>query len=180
MKKVLYIFGQLNDNDIEWLITNGKKETVKAGTVLIRNKQKIEKLYICLQGMLSILIGKKDNVKIAELGSGEIVGEMSFVDLSLPSATVKAEVDSFVYSIERDKLMLKINEDEGFAKRFYHAIAIFLSDRLRTTSSVLGYGDLKKYKDIEIDVDELNPLVIDNVAIAGDRFTRMLDRMMRR
>lgn len=176
MKKVLYIFGQLTDEDIEWLIANGKKEKFEAGSVIIQKDHKINMLYIGLDGKFSVFYGDNDEIKVAELGAGEIVGEMSFVDSSPPSATVKVEQDSIVYSIPRDKLKAKIDADSGFAARFYHAIAIFLADRLRATVSLLGYGDGKYVA--EGQEPELDSLIMDSVSIAGDRFHRMLTSMI--
>lgn len=177
MKRVLYIFGRMSDDDIEWLIANGKKESFPAGEVIIRKDQPIDKIYIGLEGIFSVFVGENEDKKVAELGSGEIVGEMSFVDTSLPSATVKAEQQAILYSIPRSKLNRKIAEDDGFASRFYHALAIFLADRLRSSSNGLyGYGDTE-YKDMH--KDELDSLIMDNVSLAGDRFHRMLTRMIK-
>jgi len=177
MRKVLYIFGQLTDEDIEWLIANGKKEKFGAGEVIIRKGQKIDKLYIGLDGRFSVFYGQNDEIKVAELGAGEIVGEMSFVDSSPPSATVKTESDSTVYSIPRARLRDKILADSGFASRFYHAIAIFLADRLRATVGLFGYGDAGSAP-APAEEPELDPLIMDTVSLAGDRFHRMLTRMI--
>lgn len=178
MKKVLYIFGRLSDEDIEWLISNGEKERFAAGSTIIKKGQKIDKLYIGLDGKFSVFVGEKEDKKVAELGTGEIVGEMSFVDTSPPSATVRAEQNSIVYSIRRDKLKNKIDGDTGFAARFYHAIAIFLADRLRATVSLFGYGDIDYGSQGQREEDELDELIMDNVSLAGDRFHRMLKRMI--
>jgi CRP/FNR family cyclic AMP-dependent transcriptional regulator len=178
MKKVLYIFGRLSDEDIEWLIANGNKESFAAGAILIKKDQPIDKLYIGLDGIFSVFVGENEDKKVAELGPGEIVGEMSFVDTSPTSATVKAEQQSIVYSIPRSKLNRKIDEDNGFAARFYHAIAIFLADRLRSTVGLFGYGELE-YKSPEAPTDELDSMIMDNISIAGDRFHRMLTRMIK-
>lgn len=175
MKRVLYIFGQLSDDDIEWLIANGKKETFPAGATIIRQGQPIDKIFIGLQGAFSVFIGEDRGKKVAQLGSGEIVGEMSFVDTGLPSATVKADEQAVLYSIPRVRLNLKIAEDEGFASRFYHALAIFLADRLRSSTRLYGYGDAS-YEDPH--ADELDSLIMDSVSLAGDRFHRMLRRMI--
>ena len=176
MKKVLYIFGQLTDEDIEWLIANGRKEKFESGSVIIQKGRSIDMLYIGLDCRCSVFYGDNDEIKVAELGAGEIVGEMSFVDSSPPSATVKVEQDSIVYSIPRDRLQEKINSDSAFAARFYHAIAIFLADRLRATVRLLGYGDGRYVASAE--EPELDSLIMDNVSIAGDRFHRMLTRMI--
>ncbi len=179
MKKVLYIFGQLNDNDIEWLINNGKKENVKKGTVLIHKGEAIDRIFIVLDGLFNVVLPLKKSEKlITQLESGEIIGEMSFVDSILPFATITASQNSTVYSINKNILTNKINTDTGFGFRFFRAISIFLADRLRATTGLLGYGSKEDIKEYMNEIDELNSLIIDNVSLAGDRFHHMLIRMM--
>ena len=178
MKKVLYIFGTLTDDDIEWLIANGKKEYYSEGDVIIERNSKIRTLYIALDGVCSIFVGKEKIKKIAELKSGEIIGEMSFVDSSPTSATVVADSDLLLYSISTDVIHKKILTDSVFGLRFYHAIAIFLADRLRAVTGLYGYGSAAELDDEIREGDELDDLIIDNVALAGDRFRRMLKRMI--
>jgi len=61
-----------------------------------------------------------------------------FIDVRLPSATVKALEDSLVLSIPRQQLAAKLQQDVGFASRFYRVIATLL--RLQGMLSRLGYG----------------------------------------
>ena len=58
------------------------------------------------------------------------------------------------------------------------AIATFLSDRLRATVGQLGYGQVQALDEQTIDTDELDENVLDNIHLAGDRFERMLHRLM--
>jgi len=58
--------------------------------------------------------------------------EMSFVDARPSAATVTAVAPSLLLSIPHEQLAIKLEGDEGFAARFYRAIAMFLSSRLRT------------------------------------------------
>lgn len=157
MRKVLFIFGQLSDTDVEWLAKNGGRKRLKKGTVLIQEGVAVETLYIVLDGELSVLQGKKQR-EIARLGSGEIAGEMSFVDMKPPSATVKAVTDVVVYAIPTSTLGEALEKNVAFAARFYKAVATFLSDRVR------------KATDPDFD-DELDDSVLDNVDRAGARFS---------
>ena len=179
MQKVLYILGQLSDDDIEWMIANGKRRQAQLGTVLIHEGKPIDALYIVLDGISSVSAGTRVRNEIAQLGAGEIVGEMSFVDARPPSATVAALQDSVVLSIDRSRLSAKLEQDTGFATRFYRAVAVFLSHRLRNTESrLLGYGTVQELdEDIEYE-DELDLSVLDNLHLAGARFDRMLKRLM--
>jgi CRP/FNR family cyclic AMP-dependent transcriptional regulator len=137
MKKALYILGELSDHDVEWIIENGYRENFSSGSILIEKGRSIDALYIMLEGEATVALESK-GVELARLGPGEIIGEISFVDERLPSATVTAISSGSVLVIPRPVLRAKLLEDEGFASRFYRALAIFLAHRLRRTS-LLGY-----------------------------------------
>ena len=163
MRKVLFIFGQLTDGDVEWLAKHGRRRRVARSTVLIHQGVPVDTLYIVLDGELSVLQGARER-EIARLGAGEIAGEMSFVDARTPSATVTARVDSVVYAIPRRTIGDELEKNHAFAARFYKAVATFLSDRVR------------KATDPDHD-DELDDSVLDNVDRAGARFN-MLSRQV--
>lgn len=172
MRKALFILGQLSDLDVEWMIEAGHKENVEAKDVLIQQGEPIENLYLTLSGRFAITDEKMGGKQLAEIGSGEIVGEMSFIDARPPSATVTAIETSSVLVLPRWAIKDKLEEDTGFASRFYYAIALFLSDRLRQTTGRLGYGNVE-----EGDPDELDANVMDNVWLAGNRFERIMKKL---
>ena len=160
MRKVLFIFGQLTDGDVDWLAKSGRKKRIAKSTVLIHEGVPVENLYIVLEGELSVRQGKSKR-EIARLGAGEVAGEMSFVDARPPSATVSAGEDgAVVYTIPRRVLADALERSPAFGLRFYRSIATFLSDRLR------------KATDATYD-DELDDSVLDNVDRAGARFNAL-------
>jgi CRP/FNR family cyclic AMP-dependent transcriptional regulator len=177
MRKVLYILGELSDSDVEWMIAHGRRERRAAGTVLIQEGGAIEALYILLEGQLVVSVGAQGR-ELARLGAGEVVGEVSFVDLRSPSATVKVTEDALLFSLPRDVLNAKLQSDGGFAARFYRALAVFLAYRLRDTVVQLGYGEERRlFREDERKEDELDSNVMDKVYLAGQRFDRILKRL---
>src|SRR5215472_10743412 len=90
VKKVLYILGEMNDADVEWVLTNSQNQRLAPGDVLIEQGKPIDALYILLDGVLIVATDAKPDEPIATLNPGEIVGEISFVDSRPPTATVKA------------------------------------------------------------------------------------------
>jgi bacteriocin-type transport-associated protein len=176
MKKVFFLLGELDDDDIDWMIAIGRREEVAAGTVLIQEGEAIDTLHILLEGTLSVSVAALDNKTIARLTSGAVVGEMSFADARPPSATVQAVEKSLVLSIPTALLLEKLHKDEGFASRFYRAIAIFLSTRLRGTVRYLGYAKEHALVD-ESGQEDLSPETIDNVPLAQARFDWLLRRL---
>jgi bacteriocin-type transport-associated protein len=177
MRKVLFILSELADGDVDWMIHNGTKTTVPTGTVLIEEGKPIEVLFVVLDGQLAVSLAALGGQEIARLQSGEILGELSFLDSRPPSASVTAVQDSTVLSIQRASLTEKLEADPAFAARFYRALGVFLASRLRKSQQRLGYeGDRILDDEIEHE-DELDPGVLENVALAGARFDWMLKRL---
>jgi CRP-like cAMP-binding protein len=91
-------------------------------------------------------------------------------------ATVTAAKDSRLLAVSRDALQDKLGKDPWFASRFYKAIALFLADRLRTTSSHLGYGNPSQDSS-DSEIDELDSGFMDCVSLAGLRFDKLQKKM---
>lgn len=138
MRKILYIFGLLEDDDVVWLAINGKREDFSAGDTLVRQGAPLESVIIVLTGELAVTV--EGVGEVARLGSGEIIGEMSFIDPAPPSATVAGAKAGGALLIDKRVLAEKLRVDVGFAARFYQALAIFLAHRLRSTVQRLGEG----------------------------------------
>lgn len=178
MRTVLFLFGHLIDEDADWLANIGIVEKVSAGDVLIEEHRQTENIFIVLEGILGVY-RSKSWLAIAKLQSGDVVGEMSFVDATPPSATVRADQDSLVLRVPRTVLQAKIDEDQGFSSRFYRSMAIFLSDRLRSTMLKLAQLQGEDINEAGLTEDELDPNVLDTVSFAGNRFDRMLKKLKR-
>ncbi len=177
MKRALYLLAELSDRDFDWLIRTGKQKEIPAGTVVIQEGEPIDALYIVLEGKLSVSAEAVEGEEIAVLSSGEIVGEMSFVDARPPSATVKAIEPTVLWAIPRNQLRAKLLQDNAFAAHFYQAIAAFLSDRLRGTVSRLGYS---RYRQLNEDVTSefnLNPEISASLEVAKLRLHWLLQRL---
>ena len=136
MRKVLYLMGILNDTDVQWLANKGRKMIFEAGSTLITQGSPVQHLFIVLDGRLSVEV---NSMQVATLMTGEVIGEISFVDSRPPLASVVAQVATIVLAVEKAVLKKKLEADGQFGSRFYRAIALFLADRLRTTTGRLGY-----------------------------------------
>lgn len=173
MRKVLHFLDLLDDVDTEWMAMRGSKCHVNAGTTLIREGEDIDAVYLVLDGELTVLVAAAGNKELATLLSGEIVGEMSFIDSRPPTVSVVAARDSQILRIPRDLLNEKIAKDPAFAARFYRGIATFLSDRLHVTVGRLGYGVANQDRD----PSELDDQSIERISLAATRFDGMLRRL---
>lgn len=174
MRKVLYILGQLSDDDIEWMINVGAPRHLPVGAVLIREGQPVDAIYILLEGALSITAEALPGKEITRLGAGEIIGEISFVDSRPPSATVTATEEAKVLMVDRAQLHARLEQDARFAARFYRAVAVFLAARVRNTVSRLGYNTPQALNEEMESANEIDLALLDNLHLAGARFDRIL------
>lgn len=165
MKQVLFILGELSDPDIDWLIQTGDRQELEPGTILISEGKPVDALYVLLDGALVVTISALEGRQIARLSSGDVVGEMSFIESRPPSATVQTLEKSVVLSVSRSSLSEKLQIDVGFAARFYRALAILLSSRLRGTVRQLSHSPDPTSTETE------------TVQIAQQRFDNLLERL---
>ena len=173
MERILFILGILEDEDIDWLVSTGHRQEVKANEILIREGKPISAIYLVLSGQFVVSIERSSDTHIARLSGGEVIGEMSFVDHLPPSATVTAVDPSVVLSIPRDILEQKLSRDVAFAHRWYQALATLLSVRLRGT---VRHLDAAFWEPITLDTKLLSSDMSDNMKLGGIR----LDWLMRR
>jgi len=169
MRKVLYIFGLLTDADIEWMARIGHRRKISDGEILIEEGGESDWLILLLEG--EVQVSAKGYGRVARMGAGEIIGEISLVDSAPPSATIAALGDGHALFLDKAQLLQKLADDEGFGSRFYKALAVFLADRLRATRQTTA----KVLTDVAaLPRDELDFDIVDQVAAAGERFNRML------
>jgi signal-transduction protein with cAMP-binding, CBS, and nucleotidyltransferase domain len=172
VRKVLLIFSELTDGDVEWLSKAGDRIHLEKGAVLVPNNSRVENLYFVLDGRLAIRSAKGDLIRMLE--SGEVIGEMSLVDPAPTVVSVEIDADATLLRIPDARVREKLAADFPFAARFYRALCVFLADRIRTTTARMGYGT--GVPDPHAG-DELNDDMLDSVHLAGARFDRMLKRL---
>lgn len=172
MRKVLLIFSELTDGDVEWLSKAGERIHADAGATLVPLGARLDSIWFVLDGALSVHTAS--GTRLALMGSGEIVGEMSLVDPAPTAVSVQVASDATLLKISDDTVRAKLAGDPPFAARFYRALCVFLASRLRSTTRRMGYGDAAADEDAK---DELTEDLLDNVHLAGARFDRMLKRL---
>jgi len=158
MRKGLIILGDLLDTDLIWLARSGTLRPLSDGERLIAEGERIDTLYFVTEGWFDVAVR---GVQVARLGVGDVMGEMSFVEKQGASATVTAAGPARVLAVSQAALLAQFRSDEGFAARFYRALAVFLSDRLRSMAPG-GAGD------------ELDEGILDALHVAGDRMLRLI------
>jgi CRP/FNR family cyclic AMP-dependent transcriptional regulator len=136
MLEAAAFLGVLDEPDVEWLVANSKQHEIESGSVLISRGKPVEFLYLIVDGAFDVTVFSPDEHHIATLYAGELAGEMSFVDLHPPSATVTAGMNSSVLAVSKAALTEKIENDKGFGARFFKGVSVLLVGRLRAAYAV--------------------------------------------
>jgi CRP/FNR family cyclic AMP-dependent transcriptional regulator len=149
MLEAAAFLGVLDESDVEWLVANSKQHEIETGSVLIRRNEPVEFLYLIVDGAFKVTVSTPNEIHIATLYAGELAGEMSFVDMHPPSATVTAGMRSSVLAVSKAALGEKIQNDRGFGARFYKGVSVLLAGRLRAAYAI----DLRHHEDHESQVE---------------------------
>jgi CRP/FNR family cyclic AMP-dependent transcriptional regulator len=141
-----YIAAGLSDADMLWMLSVGKLRLLKQGEKLVTAGKALTEIYFITGGRLGVVLD--EGVRVAYLHHGDVVGEMSFIERHAPVVSVIAEEPTEVLCIPRKLILDKFDAEPLFAARFYRALAIFLSERLRdTTAAVSLPGDEQAKRD---------------------------------
>jgi CRP-like cAMP-binding protein len=144
-----------------------------AGEVIVPLGARLDSIWFVLDGTVSVHTAS--GALLAQMGSGEIIGEMSLVDPAPTAVSVRVARDVTLLRIPDATVSAKLASDSAFAARFYRALCVFLASRLRSTTRRMGYGT--NAEDDEHAKDELTDDLLDTVHLAGARFDRMLKRL---
>ena len=135
MRSLVSLVSQLSDDDVQWIFGTGTEQQLAADAELIAAGREIPAIYFVLEGLLGVFAADSGARRLALIGPGEIVGEMSFLERRAPTESVKAIETTMVLTLPRAALEAKLAGDVGFSSRFHMGLARLLSQRLRTANA---------------------------------------------
>jgi bacteriocin-type transport-associated protein len=191
LRDVWLVFGEFHDSDVEWLMAMGEVRQVAAGAVLLQAGKAIEHLYLVLDGSLvmyweeaaanpllqafAVLEGQATiGREVAQLGQGALLGVSPFLDGRLERVSMRSTNGAVVLAVPRRLVLAKLQQDLGFAERFYRVLGVMMGYRLQGVCGRLGYG---RRVSAGGDEDELDLDAIDRMGLAGRRFELMLGKL---
>lgn len=116
---------------IELLENKSDLVKVPAGTVLFREGEVGDRMYVILEGEISLTINEQP---LGTEVDGGIVGEMSLIDETLRSATATTQADSVLAPLDHDAFEAMVQMQPKFA---IHVMRV-LSQRLRLANEILN------------------------------------------
>ncbi len=84
------LFSSCSTKDLEKIAKAGDEVTLSAGTVIVDQGQTGREAFVIINGSATV---KRNGKKVATLGAGSVVGELSLLDHGPRTATVVAETD---------------------------------------------------------------------------------------
>jgi len=117
------------------LFSNAPAKLFERDQVVIEQNAPLRAVFLIEDG--SVRVERKDRgqmIPLAILSSGELFGEMSFVDGAPTSARVVADEPTRLRVVDEAMVDDLNKKDPSFAGRLYRSIAAILVERLRATS----------------------------------------------
>jgi CRP-like cAMP-binding protein len=80
MYDALTLLNELDQDHIEWIFAAGVTRKFPAHTPIIMEGVQPEALYFVMEGLVGIYVSSMGDKRIAQLGPGEILGDISFLE----------------------------------------------------------------------------------------------------
>lgn len=192
VKEAVFVFGELHDSDIDWMMTTGKVESIAANKVVLNMGRPVDALYTVLEGQLAIATTNtpydpfsgcskrleqqaQNFTPLAFISRGGLPGIISFLDFKPLPVRIHAIKGSRVLAIPRRDVVIKLQEDLSFAARFYRVIATQTAHLLASVTATECKG-LSTDDGIALE-EELDMEALQRASEGGQKFDWMLKRL---
>lgn len=114
------LFAGVSEENLAALARAAEVLSFGAGQTILFKGATVDGLHVVITGRADVWMraSTKTLVRIAELGFGEVFGEMSIVEMGTAGATIKASADgAVVLMIPQEAFRRVLQQDEAFAVR---------------------------------------------------------------
>jgi CRP-like cAMP-binding protein len=118
------LFSSCSTKDLEKIAKAGDEINMPAGTLIVDQGQTGREAFIVLEGTVSV---KRNGKKVATLGGGTVVGELSLLDHGPRTATVVCETDCTLMLITQRHFLAVVDDVPALA----HKLLASLAGRIR-------------------------------------------------
>jgi CRP/FNR family transcriptional regulator, cyclic AMP receptor protein len=138
--KTVRVFGEIADADLAELALRLREHPVKKGQLLFREGDAGTEMFIIRRGTMIVSKPVRGNVEqvLARLGIGDFFGEMSLFDQSPRSATLQAETDAVLLTLDRDSVEHLVRVSPRAAAAFFRSLVHVFIERLRDTGNLVA------------------------------------------
>jgi CRP/FNR family transcriptional regulator, cyclic AMP receptor protein len=122
-------------SDEEWatLLAHTRNRRFSPGDAIVTAEASDQSLYLVLEGQLEVLAerGKRGYRRLASVGAGSVIGELSFFDGGGRSALVRAVTPAVLAEMSRSEFDALATASPDLARRLLFDLGRILAQRLR-------------------------------------------------
>jgi CRP-like cAMP-binding protein len=135
------VFQGLPESACQTLLEAGEVKSYPANTVILKEREQLNCLYIILEGHVEAYLPKTEQrisaVRLSEMGPGDCFAEYAFIDQQPASASIRALTDARVLCLEYATLRSLFEADAALASLVYNNLLVILVQRLRASVAEL-------------------------------------------
>ena len=126
------LFRYFTPEEREKIESLAKVYRVSPGQLLIEANETDSTLFAVEDGLLEVVVDRGGQIsKVATVGPGDVLGEVSFIDDSPRSVSVKAAEETTVRAWNKKRLNEALAADKNLLSKFAVAMTELLVERLR-------------------------------------------------
>jgi len=118
--KSVPLFAACTRKELELIARSGDEIKMTAGTVLVDQGQTGHEAFVVVDGTVAV---KRNGRKIATLGEGAIVGELSLLDHGPRTARAECETDCTLFVVSQRHFLAVLDEVPALAHKLLAALA---------------------------------------------------------
>jgi CRP/FNR family transcriptional regulator, cyclic AMP receptor protein len=119
------LFSSCSLRDLEKIAKAGDEVSMPAGTLIVDQGQTGREAFVVLEGTVLV---KRNNKKVASLGVGTVVGELSLLDHGPRTATVVCETDCKLLLLSQRHFIAVVDEVPALSHKLMASLAARIRD----------------------------------------------------
>ena len=180
LRKVLVLFAELNDQDVNTLARLGSLRRISPGDVLLHQGQEVPSMFLILAGEAEIFVEINGiNKRVGSSRRGELLGELTLLDNTAQGATATVQSSGGMELLELNKTDLNrvLQGDPTLAGRFFRSLSCMLSQRSRDQLLARQLASRSQRAEGNSDAgDELDLGQLGGINRAGQRFNTLCQK----
>ncbi len=146
--KGVYLFSDLGADERGRLAKIAEPMSLQAGFQIFGGGDEATALYLIKEGSVRIttLSPSGERIDVATLASGSHFGEMALMDGAKRSASAETLEPTSIFRFDYARIRSLLDGSPPIASKFYRALARFLSNRLRQTTTDMTFAREKNLR----------------------------------
>jgi CRP-like cAMP-binding protein len=138
--KTVRVFGEIAGADLAELALRLRERTLRKGQLLFREGDTGSEMFIIRRGTMIISKAVTGNVEqvLARMSIGDFFGEMSLFDHAPRSATLQAETDAALLTLDRESVEHLARVSPRAAAAFFRSLLQVFIERLRDSGNLVA------------------------------------------